>query len=644
MSPRGAERAPRRGAAVEIPEAGGLNALTVVGVSIPEAPLALRRRVAQRLHAAIGQIASVAGGTAVLATCARGEIYGFVPASSDDAWRARFAAAVGGLDSTELAAVRVRRGMDAVRHLFRVASGLASQVVGEHEVLGQVGAVHAALDRSLGGGQRAEEPAPAERAARRFLRHLFAAALAAGRRARAESGLGALAASHAELAVAAFAERVADRRAARVGVVGGGALGSAVARALATDGVRSVTVFARHPERLRLAAWSSPLRVLPASALASTLPELDALITAARAPAPMFEAAQLASARPGLVVIDLGMPPNVEPSDDAAIQVVGLDGLASAPARSIVADAEALVDLETARFARWAAGRVSVDVRRRTAPGIAVESVVPRTPPPAVLLAAHGAGDHSIANRRVRQLARQLALRLPGTVVGVGFTLGAPGWAEAASRLRRASGGDLAVVPVLTSAGYFTRRRLPAAVEEWDSTTRITAPLGTHQHLVGAVVARAVERLAQAREAGSVACLVVGHGTARAAEGGAATEALADRLRQAVTRAGLGVDVCTAFLDQEPLVEQVARKLSVARIVVVPFLLGGGPHLERDLGTRLEQATSVPCTLGRGLLEDPALAGALISALLGRVAEAGGTDLGPAVDAGARSTQAAHAG
>jgi sirohydrochlorin ferrochelatase len=111
-----------------------------------------------------------------------------------------------------------------------------------------------------------------------------------------------------------------------------------------------------------------------------------------------------------------------------------------------------------------------------------------------------------------------------------------------------------------------------------------------------------------------------------------------------VTRAGLGVDVCTAFLDQEPLVEQAARKLSAARIVVVPFLLGGGPHLERDLGTRLAQATSVPCTLGRGLLEDPALAGALISALLGRVAEAGGTDLGPVVDAGARPTRAAHAG
>src|SRR5204863_10017175 len=124
---------------------------------------------------------------AVLATCARGEIYGFAPGLADADWRARFAAVVGGLDAEALATVRMRRGADAVRHLFRVASGLVSSVVGAHEVLGQVGAVHAALDRSLRGPH--DQPmgprrrAAAESAALRVLRHLFGAAVAAGRRA-----------------------------------------------------------------------------------------------------------------------------------------------------------------------------------------------------------------------------------------------------------------------------------------------------------------------------------------------------------------------------------------------------------------------------------------------------------------------------
>jgi glutamyl-tRNA reductase len=599
---RGTRRPAIRGAQAGRPFGGGaagepgidtLDALAVVGVAIPDAPLALRRRVAQRLHADAGRDERVEVAAAVLATCARGEIYGFAPARSDGEWCARFAAAVGGLDAADLAAVRVRRGADAVRHLFRVAGGLASSVVGEHEVLGQVRAVHAALDRSLRSRERpapapaAEQPTPAEHAARRFLRHLFGAAVAAGRRARADSGLGALATSHAELAVAAFAARVGDPRSARVGVVGGGALGSAVARALAATGVRSVTVFARHPERVQRS-----FRVLAASALEPELAELDALITAARAPSPMFDASRLAAARPGLVVIDLGMPPNVEPTGAASIQLVTLDGLASAPARTLVARAEEIVARQAERFVRWAAGRAA-----RLSPAT-LDAPLSSARPPAVLLAAHGAGDDSIANRRVRQLARRLARRLPGTVVGVGFTLGAPSWDEAASRLQRASGGELVVVPVLTSAGYFGGRRLPAAVDRWDSTTRITPPLGTHPRVVGGVVARTLERLREARGEGPVVCLVVGHGTARAAAGGEATEAVAGALRQALTGAGLDVDVATAFLDQEPLLEQAVRKLVAARIVVVPFLVGGGPHLEHDLAARLARATAVPCAIG----------------------------------------------
>src|SRR5436189_6179480 len=103
MSPRGIERQriglagpgrrdPRqgrgKGAALD---ARGLDALVSVGVSIHDAPLALRLHVARRLQESAVRAVDAADFAAVLATCARGEIYGFAPGLADADWRARFA-------------------------------------------------------------------------------------------------------------------------------------------------------------------------------------------------------------------------------------------------------------------------------------------------------------------------------------------------------------------------------------------------------------------------------------------------------------------------------------------------------------------------------------------------------------------------
>jgi len=264
-----------------------------------------------------------------------------------------------------------------------------------------------------------------------------------------------------------------------------------------------------------------------------------------------------------------------------------------------------------------------------------VETLSGVGPASAVLLAAHGAGTGSSANRRVVELARRLGERLPGTRVRAAFTLGSPSYGAAAAEPRGQAGRALIVVPVFTSDGYFTRQRLPSAVGACELATSITQPVGTHPKVVAAVVTSALARLrrlaggaegpAGARRAEPIACLVIGHGTERAPRSGEATEALASSLRRAVAHAEIDVDVATAFFDQEPRLERVAAGLGAARCLTVPFLVGGGRHAALDVAARLERATTVHCTIAPGLLDDPALDAVLVDALIERVRAAAAT-------------------
>ncbi|HEY3215025.1 MAG TPA: glutamyl-tRNA reductase [Candidatus Eisenbacteria bacterium] len=242
----------------------------------------------------------------VLCTCNRIELYWWSRGSADDA------AAEGCLLSSVRSEVPPprdrfarRSGAVAARHLFRVAAGLESLVVGEGEVLGQV--------------REAIEEAEGLDAAGSLLPALFRAALRCAGRARTETGIGSGALSAASAAVQLLIRIHPDLERRLVVVVGAGATGRKVAKHLRAEGVQRIVIVNRSPEPAREVATELGGRAAALDELPAWLAEADAAFFAVETSAPLVTAADLGAARPPLAarrlgLIDLSLPRAVDPA------------------------------------------------------------------------------------------------------------------------------------------------------------------------------------------------------------------------------------------------------------------------------------------------------------------------------------------
>ncbi len=217
-------------------------------------------------------------------------------------------------------------GADALRHLFRVASGLESRLRGETEILGQVRAAHvASLLRDAGGP---------------VLRVAFTDAIRAGRRVRRETSLGSAATAYPAITVERLARQLGDLSRRHVAVVGTGAMGRAVARLLAATRRCRVTLVGRDRERTDAAARGLAVAPLPLDEFLAGGASYDAVVTALRLTAPVI-GAQTRVRSP--LFVDLGAIPNVDPG--ISTRRIGLEDLAGERiAVASVKDATALVD------------------------------------------------------------------------------------------------------------------------------------------------------------------------------------------------------------------------------------------------------------------------------------------------------------
>jgi uroporphyrin-III C-methyltransferase len=211
----------------------------------------------------------------------------------------------------------------------------------------------------------------------------------------------------------------------------------------------------------------------------------------------------------------------------------------------------------------------------------------------ALVLAAHGGGS---ANAYLRRLAQRVRARRVFDEVAVAFHLGEPGFDTVLDELE----ADAAtVVPVMTSAGHFSRTVLPAALRRNRRAgaipVTITPPLGTHAGVAALVARRAAELLRAHRLAREeTAVLLVGHGTRRHPASRRSTFALADALRAR----GAAAEVASGFLDDDPGVAEAYASLSRPAVLVIPFLIGGGEHtLELAPGAGLVPASHAGRTL-----------------------------------------------
>ncbi len=300
------------------------------------------RLSAQRLAATLNPVLATASESALVNTCGRFEIYARLTlAPAVCTFSERCAAGLG--LALHDAALRQHVGPAALAHLARVAAGLESPILGEDEVLGQV--------------QRAWRTAREGKSTGPVLNKLFAAAIRAGKRVRAEVGLHHAVRSYGGRAV----DELLSRRpgAQRVLVLGTGVVAADVLTALApTPHVRPV-VISKHVVRRERLAQRFAAEHADRDALPAELTAADALIGCTASATPIVSPPILVGARSDLLLIDLGVPANIALPHAACFERVGLEHFADqgGAAPDAIARAEAIINEEVNRFARWRTAR-----------------------------------------------------------------------------------------------------------------------------------------------------------------------------------------------------------------------------------------------------------------------------------------------
>jgi glutamyl-tRNA reductase len=341
--------------------------LLLVGISHRTAPVDLRERVdfhARGLPAALGALAQrgSARETAVLSTCNRAELY--VACEHLDHARVelvRFLSEFHGVDGVELKPhIYESVDLDVAQHLFRVAAGLDSLVVGEPQILGQVKDAHAAAVTAKTAGP--------------VLNRLFHFSFGAGKRVRAETALGSGAVSVSFAAVALARKIFGDLKGRSVLVVGAGEMGKLTALHMKSQGVHRVTIISRtmgHAARTAEAIGGAS--AAPWEELDDLLGTSDIVITATGAAAPILTKAHVETImKPrrsrALFIIDIALPRDVEPAAGEIEQVFlyNIDDLQATVQENLarrgneVARAEAIVAEEVAKFNLWLRSRGAI--------------------------------------------------------------------------------------------------------------------------------------------------------------------------------------------------------------------------------------------------------------------------------------------
>ena len=336
--------------------------IVLVGLNHRSAPVEVRERVsftAERAKRAAGELRArgLLEESLVLSTCNRSEVYGVPPESSREC--------APGLVSflTEFHSVRpdVLNGAfyhhydrEAVRHLFRVAAGLDSMLLGEAEILGQV--------------REAYRFAHEQGATGPVLNRLFQGALEIGKRVRAETDLGTRPMSVAAAGVK-LAERIFGKMTERSALVlGAGVISEQVLVTLRDRGIAQLVVMNRSREKAESLAQQFGGKVVEWGKWNEALLKPDVVIASVASDEPVLtlsvlDEAMAARHNRALFVMDLGVPRNVEASASGLynIYVYNVDDLSeiveqNRHARETeIPRAEAIIEEQVIKFLSWQA-------------------------------------------------------------------------------------------------------------------------------------------------------------------------------------------------------------------------------------------------------------------------------------------------
>jgi glutamyl-tRNA reductase len=380
------------------------------GVEHSTAPLAVREAVSPDSALLSGARESFGlrptDEVVVVTTCNRTEIY----VHSDDADGAivRLTDWMVGRSASAEPFIRVWPELEAVEHLFRVASGLESQVPGEDQVLSQVAD---ALDVA----QRLGTTGPNTHA-------LFRSAVSCGRRARQDTALGHVERSIGTVAVLQAESRLGGLDGRSVLVVGGGEVSRLVVRELVRRKPADLVVANRTIAVAEEIAGTSHGRAASLDDLPALLARADVAFSATAARGHVIAVDDLGSRVAGrpLLLYDLASPRDIDPavggiSDVTLVDLDGLDGVTLERWAQDVRTIEAVVAAEMRDFEVWMATRRVAPViagLRRHVEAVSRAELQRAAPQLADLTSREYAAVETLTNRLIDKMFHHLVMRL----------------------------------------------------------------------------------------------------------------------------------------------------------------------------------------------------------------------------------------
>jgi len=329
--------------------------LVVIGINHRTAPVEIREKVVfagEELPEALQELTTVPGvrESLIVSTCNRTELY--CVTDVDTSILVHWLAGWHDLSALHLetgGALYRFRGTAAVQHLFSVACGLDSLVLGEPQILGQLkDAYRAAMEQGVTGP---------------YLNRAMQTAFSVAKRVRTQTRIGANAVSVASAAVSlarTMFERFSDHTAL---LVGAGETITLVARHLHANGLRRLIIANRSQERAQSLAAEFNGSAIDLDALAAHLPEADIVVSSTASPTPLITVEAVRAAvrvrrRKPIFMVDIAVPRDIE-AGIAELQDVYLftiDDLQNVvnenleSRRAAAKDASQMLAAETARF------------------------------------------------------------------------------------------------------------------------------------------------------------------------------------------------------------------------------------------------------------------------------------------------------
>ncbi|HEV7595275.1 MAG TPA: glutamyl-tRNA reductase [Gemmatimonadaceae bacterium] len=339
-------------------------ALIVAGVSHATAPIEVRERLAFRPQEAVRELAQLrAAGLiregVILSTCNRTEVYAVEQNGDSIGQITAILSERLGEDASQF--IYLRREEEAASHLFGVAAGLESMILGESQIHGQVKA--------------AWEECRAESGP--ILNRMFQSALLAAARAREETGIGRGAASVSSAAVQLAKKIFGSLKGRRAMILGAGDVAEIALECLQNEGVKVAIVANRTFERAQSLAERHAATAMHYEECWKSLGEVDVLLCSTASPVPVVTVARVRDGvdargdRP-LCILDIALPRDVEAAvgDLDNVFLYDLDDLRAAASANLerreedVPAAQRIIAEEVRIYWDWVAGLAAVPVVR----------------------------------------------------------------------------------------------------------------------------------------------------------------------------------------------------------------------------------------------------------------------------------------